>query len=309
MFQLNKRKQTATATPIELKEPVINEVELNEVELKEPELNEVELNESELKEPELKEPELEEPVVTTNKQNTDRVFTMPFDNIARYTDVWDSCKKVLNLFKNHRDIKGTNLTVKDSADVGKFALLNNGATISDMSSLSATDVAQLMNFFRYKDLVEQTSKKTFINVLDFFNELEANREYHARACIVLCSADSSKLLDITNLKVSDLDPLDRIVYGMNKVSVFTPYELTFVLNHCMVFLAEWEKEWLGATLYKKEYLEVLQNPDLAKELPSHLRLLGRIAGKKASEMYPQSLLMNYSMFYPITLYPTGRAPQ
>jgi hypothetical protein len=79
----------------------------------------------------------------------------------------------------------------------------------------------------------------------------------------------------------------------------------------MIKMAEWEKGWLGTKLFKDEYMVAVVTAAQNKDLPSHLRLLANGVNNvkdQAMNAYPQSVLMNYSMFYPFVLYPTGLPP-
>ena len=118
-----------------------------------------------------------------------------------------------------------------------------------------------------------------------------------------------KVENLENLKISDLDEIDRIIFDENNTSkAFNPYELTFLVNPLMVVLAKYE---IDEVLIKDTHFDAIVDQEKSKELPSHLRILSRIPSltkEKAKEFYPQSLLMNYSMFYPFVLYPTGEAP-
>ena len=173
------------------------------------------------------------------------------------------------------------------------------------------DTAHLLILFRYRDLLEQTSTINFDNISDFFNEIEANREYHARACIALCSINPTKIKSemLLDLNVNNLDVLDRLLFTENTKN---PYETSFLVCQLMVKLAVWENEWLEKRLLKDEYMTAIMDKAVNINLPSHLRVLSRYAGvqdvETARAMYPQSVLMNYSMFYPFNLYPTGKPP-
>jgi hypothetical protein len=114
------------------------------------------------------------------------------------------------------------------------------------------------------------------------------------------------------LKVSDMDAIDRVLFEENNKGVpFAPYEKAFLVTHMMIKMAEWEKAWLGANLFKDQYMVAVVTAAQNKDLPSHLRLLANGVNnvkEQAMNAYPQSFLMNYSMFYPFVLYPTGLPP-
>jgi chemotaxis protein histidine kinase CheA len=248
------------------------------------------------------------PVATSSAE-----LTIPFDNFDRYNNVWKMCKMELAKFKPiAQQNKGSDLTVvEDTEAPGKFSLKSPTADL--LKTLSPLEVLKQLNLFRYRDLMETTKDKIFPNVVDFFHEVEANREYHARACIALCCLEEPdvKADDVKDLKVSNLDVLDRKVYEANKSGKpFSAYELTFLVNPLMVSLAQWEvdSDFLGSTLYEDKYLTAIMSDE---NLPAHLRLLSRVLdGHKENAMkkYPESVLMNYAYFYPLVLYPTGNEP-
>jgi len=248
------------------------------------------------------------PVATSTAE-----LTIPFDNFDRYNNVWKMCKMELAKFKPiAQQNKGSDLTVvEDTEAPGKFSLKSPTADL--LKTLSPLEVFKQLNLFRYRDLMEATKDKIFPNVVDFFHEVEANREYHARACIALCCLEEPDVKpdDVKDLKVSNLDVLDRKVYEANKSGKpFTAYELTFLVNPLMVALAQWEvdADFLGSTLYQDKYLTAIMSDE---NLPAHLRLLSRfLDGHKENAMkkYPESVLMNYAYFYPLVLYPTGNEP-
>jgi hypothetical protein len=240
-------------------------------------------------------------------------FTLPFDNVDRYTDIWKMCSKIFETFKGPaKDHTGTSLKVVEAGNKFNIVSLDNKKVFEDKSHV---DTAMLMSLFRYRDLVEQTSKKTFNQAAEFFNELEANREYHARACITLCSLNEDDLPKglIEALKVADMDALDVKLFEENKKGKpFSPYEKSFLVIQYAIKMAEWENKWLGDKLLLEKYVTAIITPDQSKDLPSHLRILARSVNNKADEVvstYPQSLTMNYSMFYPFVLYPTGMDPK
>jgi hypothetical protein len=236
-------------------------------------------------------------------------FTLPFDNVDRYTDVWKMCSKVFEAFKGPaKDHTGTSLKVVEAGKKFNIVSLDNKKVYEDKSHV---DTAILMSLFRYRDLVEQTSKKTFSQPADFFNELEANREYHARACVTLCPLNEDDLPKglVESLKVADMDALDVKLFNENKKGKpFSVYEKAFLVVEMMVKMAEWELTWLGDALFQEKYITAIVTPDQNKDLPSHLRILS-MATKDVKSMYPQSLTINYSMFYPLFLYPTGIPPK
>ena len=244
--------------------------------------------------------------------DTSSIFTLPLDNTERYMEVWNMCSQLFESFKGPaKDHTGTSLKVEAIGNNVKIMSLDKREVFDEKVTVEA---AGLMILFRYRDLVEQTSKKKFSTPAEFFNELEANREYHARAIIILASTDNNTISQdlAVALKVSDMDTLDQILFEENNKGVpFAPYEKAFLVTHMMIKMAEWEKMWLGSNLFKDEYMVAIVTPDQNKDLPSHLRLLANGVNnvkEQAMNVYPQSCMMNYSMFYPFILYPTGVPP-
>ena len=241
-------------------------------------------------------------------------LTIPFDNFDRYNTIWKMCKLELSKFKPLAEQnKGSDLSVvEDPESPGKCTLKSPTADL--LKVLTPLDVLKQLNLFRYRDLLETTKTKEFSNTLDFFHEIEANREYCARACLTLCCLEEPdvKMEDVKDLKVSNLDIMDRKVFEKNKSGKpFSPYELTFLVNPLMVTLAEWEvdADWLGTKLYQEKYTNAILSDE---NFPAHLRLLSRyLNGAKESVMkkYPESFLMNYAHFYPLVLYPSGDEPK
>jgi hypothetical protein len=231
-------------------------------------------------------------------------ISMPLDSSKRYEEIWKMCENIVKQLKDSKDPNDP------------IIILKEGSTYKVSSNpelkLNKLALVQYLNIMRYNKILRNlVSKEPPPNAVDFFNELESNREYHARACITLCSIDDSKIKEDTlkDINISDLDEIDRIVFEENNTSkAFGPYELTFLVTPLMVVLAQYE---LDGPLEKKTYFDAIVNVEESKTLPSHLRILSRIPSltkEKAKELYPQSLLMNYSMFYPFVLYPTGEAP-
>ena len=252
------------------------------------------------------------PAISQPGADTSSIFTLPLDNPDRYREVWNLCSELFETFKGPaKDHTGTSLKIEESGNKLKIVSLDKSSVFDQKDIL---EVAALMILFRYRDLLEQTSKKNFSTPAEFFNELEANREYHARAIVLLPSmtVDTvSKELALA-LKVSDMDALDRVLFEENNKGVpFAPYEKAFLVTHMMIKMAEWEKVWLGANLFKDKYMVAVVTAAQNKDLPSHLRLLANGVNNvkdQAMNAYPQSFLMNYSMFYPFVLYPTGLPP-
>jgi hypothetical protein len=112
------------------------------------------------------------------------------------------------------------------------------------------------------------------------------------------------------LSTEKLEELDKIIYYMNRDSKLDSYEKIWIVNALLISMARWEIDTFKTDLYKEDYISRLVGEDVS-ELPSHLRILSRVIEKdkdKVLEMYPKSVLMNYSHFYPTHLYHTGREP-
>lgn len=240
-------------------------------------------------------------------------FSLPLDDI-RYNEVWNHCKQTLKQVDNIKGINSSSkVTLSLSADKSLSLLSSDKAVVENLSDVNA---AKLLILLRYKLLVDNLSKKTTLSPLDFFNQLESNREYHARQCVTMCLTSTEiKIPGIDKFIPSALDPLDKFIYSLTVTEKhFSPYELTFLINHMMVSLATLESEWVP-DLITDTYASAISSAESAKELPSHLRLLSRYLNQEAStkvsdvrRMYPQSLLLNYAAFYPFVLYHTGVKP-
>jgi hypothetical protein len=181
-------------------------------------------------------------------------------------------------------------------------------------NLTAVDASAYMILLRYKTLIKALSSKTFNLVSDFFHELESTREYHARQLYVLSKANKSQLEHTLNphvqsFKPSDLESLDKILYQTNLDLNESPYDCIWLLNHLLIHMATFEIEKFP-NLFKEDYLNAIV-ADNVSNLPSNVRLLSRVVEKKKEkilELYPSSILMCYSHFYPIHLYHTGNSP-
>ena len=289
----------------EIKEEVKDEVK--------DEIKEVKEDKEEVK-AEVKEEIKAEVKPTSSPTISSSELSLPFENFDRYNDIWKMCRETTTKFKTLAEQnKGSDLSViEDTANAGKYIL--KSPTTNLLEGLTNLEVMKQLNLFRYRDLLITTKEKNFGNPKEFFNEVEANREYHSRVCIALCTMDTSafKSEEMKTVKVSNLDILDQAAFKQNKTGKpFSPYELTFLVNSMMVLLAQWEidAEWLGKTLYKDAYINAIISDE---NLASHLRLLSRYINQDkeaAFKKYPESLLMNYSYFYPFLLYPTGEEPK
>lgn len=200
---------------------------------------------------------IKSPSVSQPAADTSSIFTLPLDNADRYKEVWNLCSELFETFKGPaKDHTGTSLKVEASGNKLKIVSLDNTTVFDQKDTL---EVVALMTLFRYRDLLEQISKKKFTTPAEFFNEMEANREYHARAIVVLPTMNVSTVSQevALALKVTDMDALDRIIFEENnKGAPFAPYEKAFLVTHMMINMAEWEKGWLGTKLFKDEYMEI-----------------------------------------------------
>jgi hypothetical protein len=255
----------------------------------------------------------EDPLLTGGQEEIVKpaLVYMPFDNCGQYADLWKVCSKYLEDFET---IDTLNVKVIESkANKEKYSLLkHDNTTIFD--ELSGIHVSAILVLLRYKTLVKELSNKTFKMVSDFFHELESTREYHARQLYVLSKANKHELEPtlkphVLSLKPIDLEILDKILFNENQKLNETPYECIWLLNHLMIHLATFEIKTFP-TLFKEDYLAAIV-ADNVSNLPSNVRLLSRITERKKEkilELYPSSILMCYSHFYPIHLYHTGTSP-
>lgn len=242
-------------------------------------------------------------------ESVDKKSYLPFDNCGMYVDTWKVCSGYLTSFES---IDTFNVKVAESkVNLEKYALVNlDDSVIKD--DLSPVHAAILLLLLRYKLIVKKNADKTYQVISDFFHELESNREYHARQLYVLSKAykheAEQKLRPIIlSLKVADLDALDKLIFEIHRDFSESPYDSIWILNHIMMHMAEWEIKRYD-TLFKEDYISAIITNN---NLPSNVRMLSRvIEGKKENvlEMYPRSILMNYSHFYPIHLYHTGNPP-
>jgi hypothetical protein len=227
--------------------------------------------------------------------------SIPFLKLEDYEHLWNT---PYNLFKEFC-IPGklyslSQLELKNKGEIFDINVLGQDDNIFENKSVE--DTAALLMLFRYRDTIEKISNQENLDTKDFFNELEANREYHARALIML--SVYSKDIPIENIKTNDLNALEQEVLNVNK-STDSPYTLLFILNQLMIVMAFWEIDWLSDELFKKKYLDDIF---AGKELQSHLNFLSSFktdSVKNFNIYYPYTVLMNYSMFFPFVLHPTG----
>jgi hypothetical protein len=227
-------------------------------------------------------------------------------NIHTYTDLWTKSSKFLRALP---ELSHVGLSVSESKDnVDKYSIVGPQGIVKD--DLNEKQVAALMLLARYRSLIVNLTKKNEETVHDFFNELESYREYHARQLLALCSSEEDLNLEVKRLTIAKLDELDKSIYYMNRDSNLDAYEKVWVVNALMISMARWEIQEFKGDLYKENYISGIVGEDVS-QLPSHLRILSRVIEKekdKVLEIYPKSVLMNYSHFYPTHLYHTGREP-
>jgi hypothetical protein len=227
-------------------------------------------------------------------------------NIHRYTDIWEKCSQLLKTFEAP-EFSISGISVIDSEiNSGKFTIIKADKSIvkDDLNEYEATSLVLLA---RYKMVLSTIMKRTFVNPQDFFNELEANREYHARQLLAVNSINTDEFkeeLHPTAYAISSLEHLDLLICKHNDKMKL---DRQWLVNALMVHMASWEiREY--RVLFKEDYLTAVI---YSNDMPSHLRVLSRIINKKKElvlEMYPESLLINYSNFYPDYLYHTGKQP-
>ena len=260
-----------------------------------------------------KKEEPENPLLTGGEDETVKPAPvyMPFDNCGQYADLWKICSSYLEEFEamDTMDIRIS----ESKGNKEKYSLVKSDNTVVK-DEISAIHASSILVLLRYRNIVKELSNKTFKMVSDFFHELESNREYHARQLYVLSKANKHELEPslkphVLSFKPIDLEPLDKILFHENEKLNETPYECIWLLNHLMIHLATFEIKTFP-TLFKQDYLSAIV-ADNVSNLPSNVRLLSRITERnkeKILELYPSSILMCYSHFYPIHLYHTGNAP-
>jgi hypothetical protein len=231
---------------------------------------------------------------------------LPFDNCGMYQDKWKACSNHLGKLKTI-GIKSPKI-LKSTVHADQYLIQAE----TSIDGLDILDVCTYMLLFRYKSIVQRISKKVFEPVGDFFNELESNCEYHARQLYVLATSNKHELENklesiVLSFTPTNLDPLDLAIFELHRDSQENPYDI-WVLNHIMIFMAQWEVKQPG--LFKEDYINAIVS-DNTSSLPSSIRMLSRVVNKKKEkvlELYPMAVLMNYSHFYPIDLYHTGKEP-
>ena len=176
-------------------------------------------------------------------------------------------------------------------------------TVGDQAGLSAVDAAIHMTLCCYRAVLAGIRANTTMDVIQFITQLEANREYHARCCVVLMLIDKDTKIPAfdADLTVETMDPLRVFIHGISLT--LSPYDIMHITTHIMVEMAKSEGPM------DPNYVTGLIASN--SNLPSHIRLLGQLLGNKPEDFaqhYPGSLMMNYANFYPFVLYPTGKPP-
>jgi hypothetical protein len=227
-------------------------------------------------------------------------------NIHRSTDTWEKCFKILKFSESPEfSIAGVSIAESDVYN-GKFTLVKPDKSIvkDDLNDIEAISFILLA---RYKLVLTTILKRTFPTAMDFFNELEANREYHARQLLAVNTINNdefNQVLAVTRYSVTDLEHLDLLIC---KYSDKLNLDRQWLVNALMVHMASREISEFRE-LFKEDYITAVIS---SNDMPSHLRVLSRIIDKKKEmvlDKYPESLLINYSNFYPDYLYHTGKQP-
>ena len=206
---------------------------------------------------------------------TPDTIELPFQTPTKYSEIWSTCELMFNEYS-----KRTNTDELTSKGTAMRALI-----------------------YHYKDLITQIYAKFSLvdkdSFVKFFDILESTREYHARALITLCSMKEETFPKYNT--GDDIEQVFNMVYTFNEKTI-QAYEMPFVVNPLLYLMANWE--W---KTHRNEALkEFSKNPIPSNSgHPLHLEVLSEKYG--SIELYPQSVLMNYSMFYPFILHPSGKA--
>ena len=227
--------------------------------------------------------------------------SIPFLKLEDYVLLWDTSYDLFKEFCIPGKLYSlSQIELKNKGDTFDINVIGKDTNIFEKKSIKET--AALLMLFRYRDTVEKISKQENLDTKDFFNELEANREYHARALMIL--SVYGKDIAVENIKTNDLKSLEQLALTINK-ETNSPYTLLFIVNQLMIVMAFWEIDWLSDQLFKKKYLDDIF---AGKELQSHLNFLSSFktdSVENFNNSYPYTVLMNYSMFFPFILHPSG----
>jgi hypothetical protein len=142
---------------------------------------------------------------------------------------------------------------------------------------------------------------TLIKSESSFDDLEANREYYARLIIELNSLNKiPDDIDLSKLSDADgkmIDKLEVALHDSNKSrNLKERYLLTENVYLTMYYLIQLEYE-----LYKQEISSKLKG-FTSDNAPGHIKLILQENNPDWVNMYPYSVYMNYSMFYPSVLF-------
>jgi len=235
---------------------------------------------------------------------------LPLDDAQHYSGTWKFVTLRIDEMKKFKDKDGSLLSVvKGSGDKVVTIKSLNDELYKDISPVAA---ASILILFRYRDNVKKISEDSKLVDVEFFNKLEQNREYHARALIRLSTLPPNTITadTVLPLKVTDLKVLDGIVYENNRSQlVFKYHEMSFIVVELLIKMAEFEVSWLKSALFTTERLTKLGTSP--NNYPTHLQNIALETGSDKGVLiktYPQSLAMDYIMFYPTILYPTGAPP-
>jgi hypothetical protein len=227
-------------------------------------------------------------------------------NIHLSTDTWEKCSHIFKIFESPEFSTGGISIIESEVHSGKFSIIKPDKSIvkDDLDNIKATS---LMLLARYKLVLNTIMKRSFPTPQDFFNELEANREYHARQLLAVNTINTDEFkqgLLVTRYNATSLEDLDLLICHHNdKLNL----NRQWLVNALMVHMAAWEIRAFRE-LFKEDYITAVIS---SNDIPSHLRVLSRTIDKKKEmvlEKYPESLLINYSNFYPDYLYHTGKQP-
>lgn len=215
------------------------------------------------------------------------------------------------LFNDFKKIKGEDIKIKSVKD-GMYSVKNSNDSLV-AGEVDVVGAATLKILDRYRQLVESYKTKKFDNVADFFHQIESNREYHARQIVRLnVLEEKGQTVEITKEDLekptlAGLEAIDTYIYEENKKDPSGIYDDIASVNITMIELGKWEVE---NDILNKQTIEDIVSKDVS-ELPSHIRMLSRVVKEtdgSVTDLYPHTVLMNYSHFYPVVLYHTGRAP-
>jgi len=218
-------------------------------------------------------------------------------NIHILSEPWIKISKMIATFQT----LPANIKIKEE---------NGTYSISDLKGLNSIDACALKILDRYKLQLESYKKQDFTKDLaDFFHQIESNREYHARQLVYLYTNNPPNITkkDLEETTLEGLKQIDLYLHGMNAF-VKDVYSKIWLVNATMIELGKWE---VKQEILKPDYVTHVESGDVTN-LPSHIRMVSRIIKEtkgSLANLYPETVLMNYSYFYPVTLYHTGKEPE